>query len=594
MLKRAFIMMSLGAAAALAAAPGAGGAQQGGMATDELLKRTAEVGALPGEPTLVERAGISRGDRVLPSLESAEPVESGKKRLVLVGGLDGNDRSVDAVLNAIRWWKTAAPAALKQQWSVTALICGNPEGLAQLKPTNDSGGKPAVNYPPETGFFNDKVNVEARYIWRWIAIQAPDLVVETRGATRLSWLAPAQPAPLRAALGAQPLSAPDSLPLTLGMGAPSGLGTTPAVIALVRAAEGPRMLEQALQAGSGLPISPMRQAAMARIRRPIEQTAQVLAARYPQTPSVGYIPAVAWSARLSLSKLTGDAGLRTRVVEALRPWLSGEKPALASPPSLVNLAGHIAFGDLALDESQPEELRASARKLVMDAALNCRPEKPGERARPGQFWTDDMFMQNTLLRRAAQLGDPEASELMVRTLKEYLSKLQRQDGIFVHALDGPHAWGRGNGFAALGMMEALTQIPKTHPERSGIEAACRRHVEALTRVQSPEGAWRQVIDHRESYREVTATAMNLSAIARGIRLGWLGREHVPTAERAWRALSARIGDDGALLDVCTGTGSGPTLRYYLERQAIIGPDDRGGAMALLAATELMALRRSLK
>src|SRR5262249_7092929 len=157
------------------------------------------------------------------------------------------------------------------------------------------------------------------------------------------------------------------------------------------------------------------------------------------------------------------------------------------------------------------------------------------------------------------------------------------DGLFVHAPDAPHAWGRGNGFAALGLMEGLSYLPAGHPQRAAVLESYRKEMAALKRVQAPEGTWREVIDHPESYREVTATAMNLAAVPRAIRLGCPARTYPPTVERAWPGLSARITEDGDLVDVCAGTGAAPTLRYYYERPAVTGPDDRGGAMALLAA-----------
>jgi len=43
--------------------------------------------------------------------------------------------------------------------------------------------------------------------------------------------------------------------------------------------------------------------------------------------------------------------------------------------------------------------------------------------------------------------------------------------------------------------------------------------------------------------------------------------------------------------VCTGTGAGPTKRYYFDRPAITGADDRGGAMALTAALDMLDLGR---
>jgi hypothetical protein len=53
---------------------------------------------------------------------------------------------------------------------------------------------------------------------------------------------------------------------------------------------------------------------------------------------------------------------------------------------------------------------------------------------------------------------------------------------------------------------------------------------------------------------------------------------------------ARIAEDGTLMDVCTGTGSGPTRDYYLNRAALTGTDDRGGAMGLTAAIEMELMR----
>jgi hypothetical protein len=57
-------------------------------------------------------------------------------------------------------------------------------------------------------------------------------------------------------------------------------------------------------------------------------------------------------------------------------------------------------------------------------------------------------------------------------------------------------------------------------------------------------------------------------------------------QNAWRAIRARVAANGRLVDVCTGTGKQKSLDDYYRRAAILGPDDRGGAMALLAATEM--------
>src|SRR6187200_1943001 len=97
---------------ALSSLPSAGGAPQ--AAHGDLDRRIREVAGLPGEPSAFESAGVTRGDVPLRSVESREPADGPQRRLVILGGLDGNDRSVDAVLGALRWFKTEAPASLRQ------------------------------------------------------------------------------------------------------------------------------------------------------------------------------------------------------------------------------------------------------------------------------------------------------------------------------------------------------------------------------------------------------------------------------------------------------------------------------------------------
>ncbi|HTE20598.1 MAG TPA: glycoside hydrolase family 88 protein, partial [Armatimonadota bacterium] len=541
----------------------------------ELDARIREVAALPGEPHVFESAGVTRQDLPMRSIESLEPVDSSRRRLVIIGGLDGDDRSVSAVLGALRWFKTAAPAAVRSQWSVTALPCGNPEGWAQFKPTNNSFGKPAVNYPPEGGFFDDRRNVEARYIWRWIAFQAPDLVLDVQGGNSMRWMTPPASAALGASVRAQPLISADTLEMALSRGTPSGLGTVPSLLVYARDTDGPELLRLALGAAEAAPArSPLRRALLARTARSPLEVASLLAARYPQSPSIDYISAVAWNGALRLARLRNDPALREKVRQALQPYLSGARPTLDGNVDTVRLAGHSVFAELAGAEGDPAGAEA-AKRLTLEAAVRFKPEKADDPARLGRFWTDDMFMVSVLLAPAGRLSaDGGHHDLAARTLSLYASRLQRPDGLFNHALDAPHAWGRGNGFAALSLAEVLGALPEAHAGRPALLEAYRKQMAALKPWQAPEGTWRQVVDHPESYREVTATAMLLAAMARGIRQGWLDKSYLPMARRAWSGLSARIENDGGLVDVSDGTAAGPSLRYYYERPALSGMNER--------------------
>ena len=78
------------------------------------------------------------------------------------------------------------------------------------------------------------------------------------------------------------------------------------------------------------------------------------------------------------------------------------------------------------------------------------------------------------------------------------------------------------------------------------------------------------------------------AMQKGIRHGWIPAEkYKPIVERAWTAVKGRVAPDGQLIDVCASTGKQKNLKAYLDRTAILGLDPRGGAMALLFATELI-------
>ncbi|MDE0464037.1 MAG: glycoside hydrolase family 88 protein, partial [Caldilineaceae bacterium] len=81
------------------------------------------------------------------------------------------------------------------------------------------------------------------------------------------------------------------------------------------------------------------------------------------------------------------------------------------------------------------------------------------------------------------------------------------------------------------------------------------------------------------------------ALARGLRRGWLDAGYTEMLTRAWHGVAARIDDHGGLVDVCTGTGVQQSTRDYLDRPAIFGPDERGGALSIWFVTEMESFLR---
>ena len=530
--------------------------------------------------------GLTAGARGITALEPSLPVLATQPRIVIVGGLDGSADGTRVVVDLVTWrLGDATIVRNRRRWQMAAVPCALPDQCdpAQGAAAGPSPAGPA--FPPDKGFYDAPEHREARYLWRWVTMLAPDLVIEVRKGDTLAWRANAL---ARGRVSGATDAATTSLAGALGTGAPGGLAPVAALEVSGPPAAVTAAVRELLDGRPTPSPSPLGRMLVTRqVRAPLD-IARMLAARYPASPIMSYIPALAWSGAFRVSQLTGDPQYRDRAVAQMSPFLTGEKPAIAEPFLLTSLAGHQAFFDLA-DLTGNAQADALARKAA-DAILGAGPD---EIVKYATSWTDDMFMATSVLARAAKrTGDARYADAVARLLTTYASRLQRDGRIFVHAESGPHAWGRGNGFAAFGLMEALTHLPQTWAARPQVLDSFRRLMDGMRRHQAPDGAWQQVVDEPGTYREFTVTAMTVAAMARGLRLGWLDRSFDEVVERGWRAVQARITETGELVDVCTGTGAGrnATREYYLHRPAITGPDDRGGAMALTAALEMHALR----
>ncbi|MGH9140532.1 MAG: hypothetical protein ACRD2I_05250, partial [Vicinamibacterales bacterium] len=328
--------------------------------------------AIPGEPRLVSAAGITRNDTPLLTIEnpSAFDPAASRLRLVIVAGLDGDDRGARAALDAVRWLKRRAPKALRDRWTVSALPMGDPDGHARAKP---------FDFPPANGFYQDPEQPESRYVWRWVTYQAPDLVVEIR------------------ATGTDGEGA-GSLAAALRDERAAGLGRTATATlpASAPAADLGKILATVRER------SPLHAAILKRIARSPLDIAKVLANRYPAAPAISYIPALSWIKTLELAVLTGDDPLRSKVMAQVQPWLSGEKPLLGDRIQLTTVAGTMVFAEIA----RADAANGAARALAVEGADAALKAKAGGIPLYGQGWTDDMFMASSILARTAGMPVP--------------------------------------------------------------------------------------------------------------------------------------------------------------------------------------------
>ena len=549
-------------------------AQRATSDTGGLRAQVEAVATLAGEPQMVSAAGLTTDERPLLTLENRSAFDSSatERRLVLVGGLSGDAESARIVLDAVRWFKTAAPDRDRRRWVVSALPLAAPAA---------SGRTQLHTFPPVDGFFNDADEPESRYVWRWVTYQAPDLVVEVRAGSEMT----IQSSVESGARQADSLPAGSLAAALANQSNGTGLGAVESMLVTARFSDGATVMREALSRASGR-RSALRGAIASRVSRDPISVARVLARRYPETPGMNYISAIAWVHTLRLATLTQDTSLREKVLQQVQPWLTGEQPLFGDRIRLNAVAGTMIFAEIAKSH---EGYREAATRLTADGVARAAAERAPGVPQHGFGWSDDMFL-GTIVASLAE--DPAALDAAARLLIEYARRLQRSEGLFNHAADVRAAWGRGNGFAALGLAETLTALPSSHPARASLLDIYRRQMAALKTHQAPDGMWRQVIDVPGSYREVSVTALTLIAMARGVRLEWIEASYLPVVQRGWRALLGRVRDDGTLVDVCVSTGAGPSVRYYLDRPAVADADDRGGAMTLGAALEIYELNRS--
>ena len=544
-----------------------------------------------------DACGVTRRDTQIESLvhQDAYADDSDRHRILLIGGLTGDPDDVAVAVAAADAY--ASSQRLRNRVALSAIPCANPDGLnLGAAPGNGSGGSPTTGYPPQDGFFNHETDPEARYLWRYIGFMAPDLALEVRAGDSVAWESAGVPASLSSALDAAPIP-PDAdnggILSALSSGSPNELGTIPGLRLTAppdAAASELMRLARALDA-SGIPaVSPARAALAGRRARTPLEVAAVLAPRYGDTLApVIYTQGVAISGRLRYGALTGRLDEYAQsVADLVEPYLSGERAWFPDSNSAGGGANHA--GLVWCDEMFDATGDARYRELLISTADLYRGNAPGEPPPPcdPDYRTEDFFFSGALMGRAYALtGDPSYVDIQTAFLLD--AGIQHDDGMFRHCRAVPYYWGRGNGFAALGYAETLTYLPPNHPDRSALIENHTRHLNALRGLRRPSGMFTQLLDMPGTYQELTSVCMVGYAVARGVRLGWLDSSWRDFAQSLWSAASERIGMDGAVVDGCTGTGAVDDRRFYIDRAAEFGQDDRTGNLALWFATEMARL-----
>ncbi len=214
------------------------------------------------------------------------------------------------------------------------------------------------------------------------------------------------------------------------------------------------------------------------------------------------------------------------------------------------------------------------------------------------LWIDDLYMGCPFLVRWYQYtGDRIFLEDAVHQIIRFASYTQDDDGLWYHGYffkenePAPYKWSRANGWAMVATVEVLSAMPMDHPDRDKLISILKKHIDGLIPLQAESGRWRQILDHHELWEETSSTAMFTYGIARAVNRGWIEKDYLRIAIKAFEGINSRITADGAITGTSEGTGLRRELDYYVTRKRPLD-DNHGIGPVLLALTELLIATNS--
>jgi rhamnogalacturonyl hydrolase YesR len=140
-------------------------------------------------------------------------------------------------------------------------------------------------------------------------------------------------------------------------------------------------------------------------------------------------------------------------------------------------------------------------------------------------------------------------------------------------------------------VELLEVLPESHVGRPELLKLLRTHIQALTALQSPSGAWHQLLDKPDSYQETSCSAMFTFGIARAVNRGWVSAaSYAPVALCGWNGVARNINPSGGIEETCVGTNYASDAAYYYRRPR--KDDYHGHGPVLLAGAEVINLLKN--
>ena len=508
-------------------------------------------------------------------------------RILVIGGVNGTDGEVQLALDVIETITNDSNGF--NGLSISYIPCLNYDAYISNPQAPQTEGKLTHGFPADGNYFFDPEIPESRYIWRWVSYKAPDLVIELSLGESIR-IEPNEAAPvfiadmdtvspisddsLIGALGRKYESSPESIPGVRITGAKEHVVSK--TVELLGKVVDSRDTDQPLSSRGAATIRRRRD-------RTAQEVSEALAAQfgYKLDSPINYIQGVGVSGRIRLAEFTNQ-DVTDDIFQLVDPYVDNPSTSFGDAPGSASLAGAVWADDLFRVTNDPRY-----KNYLLDLAnrFDSSGSNPPAPADP-KWRTEDMFMLGSMMGRSYALTqEGKYLDLLANFLVEMGT--QQISGLYWHDRETPFYWGRGNGFAVLGLAETLTYLPQSHPLYTDILLMYQKLLNGLLKYQDLSGCYHQIITLPGSYQELTSTCMIGYGIARGMKLGLLDQSYLPTLASLWNGTKTRVTQTGYVIDGCTGTGALETEHDYIIREALNGYDDRTGSLALWFAVEMM-------
>ncbi|MGH2405537.1 MAG: glycoside hydrolase family 88 protein [bacterium] len=302
----------------------------------------------------------------------------------------------------------------------------------------------------------------------------------------------------------------------------------------------------------------------------------------------GFGEAIAMLGLLAAARVTGDARHRAFVAAQFDRWRAARQDRLV-------FADHVTPGVplvfLARDDARwmPAAMAVGRLFTSFPRPSGIPVHRPDLDPWASHVWVDCLYTDGAFLALLARItGDGAWEVLACEQALAYVRVLWDEPrGLFLHGYDTATRrasavhWGRGNGWAMLGLLDLLRVLRRDHPAWEPLAAVVSRQIIEVVSLQDRSGHWHTVLDQPETYLETSAAAMMAYALPAADRLGLAAPTAAAAGARAFHAALAAVDASGGLAGVSEATPAGD-VSTYVTRPTGVYPWGQGPLLLAIA------------